>query len=85
MLRSLFSFFLSLFKSHTQLHLEILFLRKQLEIAVRSSPRVKIRPAERFFLGIVTSLYDSWREALLIVQPETIIRWSCYFLCDQRK
>jgi putative transposase len=75
MLRSLFSFFLSLFKSHTQLHLEVLFLRKQLEIAVRCSPKLKIRPTERFFLGIVTSLYDSWREALLIVKPETIIRW----------
>jgi transposase InsO family protein len=26
-------------------------------------------------MGFVTNLYDSWRDALLIVQPETIIRW----------
>jgi hypothetical protein len=32
MIKSFLSFCLSLFKSHTQLHLEILFLRKQLEI-----------------------------------------------------
>jgi putative transposase len=75
MLRSLISFLLSLFKSHTQLHLEVLFLRKQLEIAARSSPKLKIRPTERFLMGFLTDLYDSWRGALLIVQPETVIRW----------
>jgi putative transposase len=75
MLRPLFSFLLSLFKSHTQLHLEVLFLRKQLEIVARSSPKLKIRHTDRFFMGFLTDLYDSWRGALLIVQPETIIRW----------
>ena len=75
MLRSILSFLLSLFKSHTQLHLEVLFLKKQLEIVARSSPRFRIRPSDRFFVGILTDLYDSWREALLIVQPETLIRW----------
>jgi putative transposase len=75
MLRSVFSFLLSLFKSHTQLRLGVLFLRKQLEIVARSSPRLRVSPSDRFFIGILTDLYDSWREALLIVQPETVIRW----------
>ena len=75
MLRSILSFLLSLFKSHTQLHLEVLFLRKQLEIVARSSPKLKIRPTERFLMGFLTDLYESWREALLIVQPDTVIRW----------
>jgi hypothetical protein len=35
MLRAAFSFLLSLFKSYTQLHLEVLFLREQLEIVAR--------------------------------------------------
>jgi putative transposase len=26
-------------------------------------------------MGLLTGLYDSWRGALLIVQPETVIRW----------
>jgi hypothetical protein len=26
-------------------------------------------------MGILTDLYDSWKEALLIVRPETSIRW----------
>ncbi len=75
MLRSAHSFLLSLFKSRTQLHLEVLFLRKQLEIVARSSAKIKIRPADKFFMGFLTDLYESWREALLIVQPETVIRW----------
>lgn len=75
MLRSAFSFLLSLFKSHTQLQLEVLFLRKQLEILARSSPRLKMKPADRFFLGFVTDLFDSWKDALLIVRPETVIGW----------
>jgi hypothetical protein len=24
---------------------------------------------------MLTGLYDSWKEALLIVKPETVIRW----------
>jgi len=75
MLRSILSFLLSLFKSHTQLHLEVLFLRKQLEIVARSLARLRIRPSDRFFVGTLTNLCDSWREVLLIVQPETLIRW----------
>jgi len=75
MLRSAFSFLLSLFKSHAQLHLEVLFLRKQLEIVARSSPRLRVSPSDRFFIGILTDLYDSWKDALLIVQPDTVIRW----------
>jgi putative transposase len=75
MLRSILSFCLSFLRTTARVRLENLFLRKQLEIALRSSPRLKTRPADRFFLGLVTDLYDSWREALLIVQPESIIRW----------
>jgi hypothetical protein len=75
MLRSYLSFCLSLFKSHTQLHLEILFLRKQLEIVTRTSPKLRLRPSDRFFMGILTDLFDSWKEALLIFKPETVIRW----------
>jgi hypothetical protein len=37
--RSVFSFLLSLFRSHTQLPLEVRFLRKQMEIVARLSPR----------------------------------------------
>jgi hypothetical protein len=69
MLRSAFSILFSVFESHTQLHLEVLFLRKQLEIVVRSSPQLRLTPSDRFSISFLTDLYDAWREALLIVQP----------------
>jgi putative transposase len=75
MLRSAFSLLLLVFKSHTQLHLEVLFLRKQLETVARSSPILRLTPSDRFSISFLTVLYDCWREALLIVQPETVIRW----------
>jgi len=75
MLRSLLSFCLSFLRTTTQVRLENLFLRKQLEIAERSSPKLKIKPTDRFFLAFLIDLYNSWREALLVVQPETVIRW----------
>jgi hypothetical protein len=65
----------SLFKTHTQLHLEILFFRKQLEIVARTSPRLRLRPFDRFLFGILTETFSSWKETLLIVKPETVIRW----------
>jgi hypothetical protein len=75
LLGSVFSFLFSLFKSHTQLHLEVFFLRKQLKIVARSSPKLTIKHTDRFFMGFLTKLHDSWRGALLIVQPETIFQW----------
>jgi hypothetical protein len=71
MLLSLFSFCLSFLRTTTQVRLENLFLRKQLEIATRSSPKLKFKPTDRFFLGLLTGLFDSWRDATWIVKPET--------------
>jgi putative transposase len=75
MFRSLFSFLLSLFKAHTQLHLEVLFLRKKLQILARTSSNLRKKLVDRFFLSLLIDLYDSWEDALLLVQPETLLRW----------
>ena len=75
MIRSLLSFWLAYFRARTQLQLEILLLRKQLEIALRSSPKLRFRRQDRVFLSFVTNLFIGWRDALLIVQPETLIKW----------
>jgi hypothetical protein len=69
------SFCLSFLRTTTQVRFENLFLRKQLEIAERSPPKLKIKPTDRFFLGFLTDLYTSWSEALPVVRPETVIRW----------
>ena len=75
MIRSLLSFCLAFFKSRTQLQLEIVYLRKQLEILTRTSPKPRFRPSDRFFFRVLTSIFSSWKRTLLIIKPETVIRW----------
>lgn len=75
MIRSLLSFCVRFFKSRTQLQLEIVCLRKQLEILTRTSPRPRLRPFDRFFFSVLTSIFTSWKNSLLIIKPETVIRW----------
>ena len=58
-----------------QLQLEIIFLRKQLEILSRTSTRPRLRPSERIFFSAMTDAFSSWEETLLVFKPETVIRW----------
>jgi putative transposase len=68
--------FLSLgLRSRSRLAAENLFLRKQL--ALYAERRVKCRratDATRITLVMLTRLMD-WKAALIIVKPETLIRW----------
>jgi len=73
MIMSLLTSCLSLFKPRCRLLLENAFLRKQLEIATRTSPRLRLRPFDRFFFSTLTAFYSSWKETLLVVKPETVI------------
>jgi putative transposase len=75
MLQSFLSFCLRFFKSRTQLQLEIVYLRKQLEILARTSGKPRLRPSDRFFFSILTDVFISWKETLLIIKPETVVRW----------
>jgi hypothetical protein len=75
MIRSLLLFCLRFFKSRTQLQLEIVYLRKQLEILTRTASRPRFRPSERFFFSVLTHIFSSWQSTLLIIKPETVIRW----------
>ena len=75
MLRSLLSFCLGFFKSRTQLQLEIVYLRKQLEILTRTTSKPRLLRSDRFFFSVLTKILDSWKSTLLIIKPETVIRW----------
>ena len=61
--------------SRAALSAEVLFLRKQLAFYQEHqiSPR-KLTPAARFSL-LLWSRFFNWREALIIVKPETLIGW----------
>jgi transposase InsO family protein len=66
---------LSLFRSHTALHLEIFALRHQLGVLQRSVKKPKLTPADRLIWAWLSELWLDWRSALIIVKPETVIAW----------
>jgi hypothetical protein len=57
------------------LALENLALRQQLAILERSRKRPKLRQRDRMFWILLSVIWRDWRSALLIVKPETVIRW----------
>ena len=64
------------FKSPTRLEIENLFLRHQLNIALRRTPhRVRLRGADRALLVWMTWLWPTLLNLSRIVQPDTILRW----------
>jgi hypothetical protein len=59
------------------LHLEILALRHQLHVLQRSRPRrLHLAEADRWLWAWLTRSWSSWRTALVIVKPETVIGWQ---------
>ena len=68
-------FFRLLFRSRTALSAEVLFLRKQLAFYEERQvqPR-RLNDSARFSL-ILWSRLCNWKEALVIVKPETLIGW----------
>jgi hypothetical protein len=50
-------------------------LRQQLLVPRRSVKRPTVTPADRALLVLLAGRVCAWRQALLIVQPETLLRW----------
>ena len=51
------------------------FLRHQLVVLGRQVKRPAPTPADRFRLVLLARLVRGWRAALVIVQPDTLLRW----------
>ena len=64
-----------LFRRRHELVVENLLLRHQLNVALRSRPRPDLKSRDRFFWLVVRSLYPDWKQHLILVQPETVVRW----------
>src|SRR5262245_28004493 len=65
----------SLIVSRTALTAENLALRQQLAVLNRKIHRPQLHRRDRFFWVILSRLWKNWREVLIIVKPETVIRW----------
>jgi hypothetical protein len=75
-LHALGMFVADLFKSRSRLEAENLFLRHQLNIALRRAPpRLRLHGSDRALLVWMTKLWPSLLGAAQVVQPETILRW----------
>jgi len=54
---------------------ENLALRQQLAILSRSGKRPRLRQRDRIFWVWISKLWRGWRSALVVVQPDTVVRW----------
>ena len=58
-----------------ELAAENLALRQQLAALQRQSKRPRLRTRDRIFWALLSRIWTHWRSALLIVQPDTVVRW----------
>ena len=54
---------------------EILALRQQLTVLNRTVKRPPLRSRDRLFWVVLSKLWSGWREVLVIVKPETVVKW----------
>jgi hypothetical protein len=60
----------------SELALENLVLRQQLAVLHRQHRRPKLRRSDRIFWLLVSRFWVRWKETLVIVKPETVLRWQ---------
>ena len=66
----------ALFRSRAGLQAENLALRHQLCVYQRSVKRPKVKPADRIMWSLLAKAWAGWRDALVFVKPDTVIRWQ---------
>src|SRR3989441_11935973 len=65
-----------LFGGRRQLALENLALRQQLAVDKRAVPRPPLRRTDRLFWVGLARVWAEWRQPLVIVSPDTVLRWQ---------
>jgi putative transposase len=74
-LRLLFVTLARLFDSLRDLLLENLALRQQLGVLRRRHPQPRFAGSDRLFWAMLRRIWSGWKQALIIVRPETVVRW----------
>ena len=67
--------FRAVFRSRENLVLENLALRQQLAVFKHSHRRPRVRNADRAFWGALKETWNKWADTLIIVAPDTVVRW----------
>jgi putative transposase len=74
-LQALVAFARTFFRSRVAMQVEILALRHQLGVYQRTCRRPRLRSADRVFWSWLCRAWPRWRQALVLVRPETVIAW----------
>ena len=72
----LLRFIVPFFKTRIELQIENLALRHQLCVLHRGVKRPKIRPSDRVLWSLLSRTWSDWKDALIFVKPDTVIRWQ---------
>jgi hypothetical protein len=62
-------------RTRQELLAENAFLRQQLLVAARRIKRARFRASDRALLVALAAMFVHWRDALVLVKPETLLRW----------
>jgi hypothetical protein len=68
-------------RGHQALVLENLALRQQLAVYKRNSKRPRLNRSERAFWITLASVWNGWRRVLVLVHPDTVVRWQRQRFC----
>ena len=75
MISSLVPALISAFKARRELALENVALRQQLAVLRRSVKRPRLSKVDRVFWVLLRRIWTDWEGVLVIVKPETVVRW----------
>jgi hypothetical protein len=70
----------SICSGHRALALENVALRQQLAVFRRTARRPQLRTRDRLFWVLLAKAWPKWRTALIVVQPDTVVRWHRQWL-----
>ena len=75
LLRLLFALLVRSVRSRRHLLLENLALRQQLAVLARRRPQPRFSAQDKLFWIVLCRLWPGWRKALILVQPDSVVRW----------
>jgi putative transposase len=62
-------------RSRRDLVLEVLTLRQQLAVLKRRKPQPRFSFLDQLFWVFASKVWPNWKSALILVTPETVVRW----------
>ncbi len=72
---SLIWWFSAFLCSRNSLGLEIVALRQKISVLKRRNPRPRLSPWDQVFWAFLRRVWSRWAEVLVVVKPETVVRW----------